>query len=170
MAILTALLKKGESIVSSGGKGVNIPPQCNNFAAAYAQSTGATYLATLLTVILNYILAIVMQILTKYEAHSSVAKEESSLALKLFVCTFFNMGILALFAFGRPPNVSETVRTTFFIFNGEYSDFDPLWYPAVGNFLVVTFMIQVISPWVYPLVSYYITYPLQRCLNYPMIR
>ena len=170
LALETTLLD-AKKVALSAGKALDIDPQCESFALSYSKSTAFTYGATFLTVIINYILGLAVEMLTKTEAHSSLGKQQASLAIKLFVCTFFNMALLVLLAFGRPPQIqSDFVQKTLHIFDGIYPDFNPDWYPDVGNFLVVTFGIQVISPWVTPLIDYYVSSPLVRCMNYPMIR
>lgn len=156
--------------IQHGGKGnPNYPAQCERFLQDYSYSSGLTYLATFATVIVNYLLSLAMIFLTKAEAHSSVSKMYASLAIKIFICTFINMALVVLVAFGGIAGLPTNVYRLG-IFHGQFSDFTPEWYSTVGSIIIVTFIIQVLSPIVYPLTDFYIASPLSRCRNYPMIR
>ena len=89
--------------------------------------------------------------------------------IKIFYSQYINMAVVVLVAFGNLAAVPGVLSTIGF-FQGTFSDFTTGWYGSVGNYLMLTFIIQVISVPIYPLTMYYIIYPYYRWRDYSTVR
>ena len=142
---------------------------CKGFIINYSTAISLQYLSSFTTVIINRIILEVIKYLTVFEYHTSLDKREASLLLKTFVASYFNLAIVVLVAYGSIPQIPVGIRENFFIFNGEYEDFTVGWYGNVGEFLVLTFILQAISPLFFHLFNFLIFAPLKRFVFYPYI-
>jgi hypothetical protein len=142
---------------------------CYNFFENYATSTLLTYGTTLVTVVINAILKYILVKLTKLECHSQIDMKHASLMIKLFLSTYFNMALVVLIAFGYINYIPSSLQEAH-IFQGNYRDFTAKWYGNVGSYLVLTFVIQVVTLPIYDLFIYAVLNPLKRLYLYPHIK
>ncbi len=142
---------------------------CYPFLVNYSTSTGIILGATFVTVVLNYLMFFFLEYLTKMERHGSADKREASLMFKVFIFTFFNMGVVVLIAFGYINNLPSEFKIAQ-IFQGVFSDFTSPWYGIVGSYLVLTFVIQAFCTPFIDFFSYSVVMPCARCFNYQHIR
>ena len=89
--------------------------------------------------------------------------------LKVFISTYFNMALVVLIAFGYINGTPEALQQAQ-IFQGSYPDFTSEWYGVVGSYLVLTFVIQVISAPIGDIISYCFLKPCARMCVYPHVR
>jgi len=84
-------------------------------------------------VILNEILTRLSVKLISWIGYSSHSDKFTSISNCIFISTFFNTGIILLFA---NADLSEAVPALANIFNGPYNDYSASWYGDVGNNIV----------------------------------
>jgi hypothetical protein len=60
--------------------------------------------ASLVTVVLNYLLRVVMTFLSKREFHETNAEEQRAIVVKIFGTTYINMACVVLLAYGFVRN------------------------------------------------------------------
>ena len=143
--------------------------QCKKFYLSYMLQSAMTYLATFLVVVINKFMEIFLWYLNKDEKHSSISNESGSYMLKIFVAQYINMAVVVLMVFGAIAGVPSGLAYVG-IFQGTYEDFNVAWYGAVGNYLMLTFIIQAASIPVYPIAQYFFIWPWYRWRNYPSVR
>jgi len=102
------------------------------------------------------------------EYHDSTDREQASLTLKLFLSTYFNLIIVVLVAFTRYDGVPDSLKQIHFL-QGLFTDFDPKWYPVVGGYYIITYVLEVFTILMTNCLGYYIFQPLMRCLHYRSI-
>lgn len=119
----------------------DITDECIDMKYYFGASKIAMYLAILVTFISNKILRNIVLRNVKSEHHISFDEVNRAIASKIFLCTYLNMSIIILLAFGTSTNGNPPVLTDNYIFSGPYSDFERGWYGTVGFYLVVNFII-----------------------------
>jgi hypothetical protein len=142
---------------------------CFQFFETYSSATALTYGATVVTIVINEVLKVLLVKLTKLECHSQIDMKHASLMFKLFLSTYFNMALVVLIAFGHVDGLPYGFKVAH-LFQGSYDDFTSQWYGVVGSYLVLTFLIQVVSGPVYDLALYAIVNPCKRTIIYPHVR
>jgi len=140
-------------------------PNCKDFFINYSKATSISYVAILVTIVINSYLPQVLEYLTHFEKHTSVDHEKGSLMYKVFFPTFFNMAILVLVASGRIEGQPDAIKP-FFLFQGTYDDFDAAWYGNIGTYFITTYLIQSIGPILIKLYSFLIGSPIALWWNY----
>ena len=78
----------------------------------YSLAEALTYAATVLVVIINFILQYVLYILNRAEKHSSVSNEQGSYMFKIFISQYIIMAVVALVAFGKIEGLPAGIYTT----------------------------------------------------------
>ena len=78
----------------------------------YSLAEALTYAATVLVVIINFILQYVLYILNRAEKHSSVSNEQGSYMFKIFISQYIIMAVVALVAFGKIEGLPAGIHTT----------------------------------------------------------
>mmetsp|Transcript_16932 Transcript_16932/g.25540 ORF Transcript_16932/g.25540 Transcript_16932/m.25540 type:complete len:1258 (+) Transcript_16932:167-3940(+) len=145
-----------------------VDANCEEFLTSYGSALLLTVAASLCTVVINFVLKSIMKYLAKREFHTTVDEEHRAIVVKVFIATYINMAFVALLAYGY-VNKKPSIVTNASILDSEYSDFDPEWYGNVGFYLIVTFIIQMISPLASVLFKYYIAKPCRMCRAHPKI-
>jgi hypothetical protein len=85
--------------------------QCEDFLANYSLAVSLTLVASLCTVILNFILKAIMKILAKKEFHTTSAEDQRAIVVKVFITTYINMAFVALLAYGYIRNKPAMAKT-----------------------------------------------------------
>lgn len=85
-----------------------------------------------------------MKQLAKFEKKHTKTEEISASTLKMFVVQLINTGVIIVivnadFSLAGLPN-------DFPVFNGEYPDFDLLWYKNIGTTIALTMIISIVTP------------------------
>ena len=105
--------------------------------------------AAVITLAINTLLAWVMRYLTTMEGHYSWEDLNSSLAMRLFIASFFNTGLLVVLL-----NVAWPLVLTREGFpTGKYEDFTPAWFNNVGTSILTTMLINTFTVHLFTTVS-----------------
>jgi Cytosolic domain of 10TM putative phosphate transporter len=115
---------------------------CLDFLKTFALTKTLVGLTTLTIVLVNLLLRVIFRRIVRWEKHYSLTREQNAVATKLFYGLFVNTGIVLLF-----------VHASFS--GGAYEDFQPAWYEMVGVPILLTMMVSVFSPHIFPLARAY---------------
>jgi len=159
-----------ETLTEGGISGItNIQSNvCAEFLINYSTSSALIYVASFTTVIVNRTLMSLLKYLASFECHTSIDNEDGSLMKKIFLSNYINMAFGALIAYGFVDNMPG-ILVNLHIFQGPYPDFTAAWYAVVGSYIVITFLIQGITPLLYNYFCYYVSQPFRRFLHYSSI-
>lgn len=148
--------KKDIMNITDGGFNYTIPhadyPQgdwCVKYVFEYGQITGLTFGSVMLVIIINMILKAFMKRLVKFERPLSKSAYSVSLSTKLFIVQLINTAVILLIVNGNlnSMGVSDpTVTVGGLIFVGDHDDFNSNWYVTVGSSLVLTMIINLMTP------------------------
>ena len=128
--------------------GVWAQPFCVAWLQARSYAAALVVAAAALVLGVNSGLGWAMRRLTAWEGHHSVEDENASLAVRLFAASFFNTGLLVVMI-----NVAWPLAQARELFPaGKYADFSPEWFDNVGSSLLITMLINVVSPHAYTVV------------------
>lgn len=159
------MLLKLQGLLSLSGLGSGLAldssDPCYNFYQSFSTAIGLTYGAAFATVITNMILRWIIFRSAKSEYYNSFDRENGSVIQKLFIVLYLNMGIVCLFAFGYYVNSPSDFAKTG-ILQGSFVDFTGAWYGQVGEFLIITFAANALSPLASDLLYYLIIMPYSR--------
>jgi hypothetical protein len=101
---------------------------------------------SLFVVILNEILTRVSVKMITWIGFSTFSEQYTSISNCIFVLTFFNTGVIILFANADLSEAFKGFPLLANIFNGPYNDYSSQWYGDVGNTMIQTMMINVLMP------------------------
>jgi len=121
--------------------------------------TTYTYIQTLKiiavggVVVTNVVLKEILKILISIEGHADKAHEIASVTIKVFLATFINTAFLTLLINGNLDLVTSSVAADddlavqkFGLLGGTYNDFGEEWYENIGVPIILTMIINMISP------------------------
>lgn len=155
-------------LLSGFQKILNVDEACKTFLANYSLALVLTFVASLCTVLINVILKKGMKSLAVAELHATIDAEQRAIMIKVFFATYVNMALIALLAYGYISTLPSYLSSSQ-VLQGEYSDFNSKWYAQVGSFMIMTFVMESVSPLIGVLYNYFIAYPLARCWHHPKI-
>lgn len=89
----------------------NSDGQCEQFLANYSLAVSLTLVASLCTVILNFLLKAFMKLLAQKEFHVTSAENQRAIVVKVFITTYINMAFVALLAYGYVRNKPAMAKT-----------------------------------------------------------
>ncbi len=98
---------------------------------------------SLFVVILNEILTRISVKMITWIGFSTYSEQFTSISNCIFILTFFNTGVIVLFA---NANLGQAISFLAGVFNGPYNDYSSEWYGDVGNTMIQTMMINVLMP------------------------
>jgi hypothetical protein len=120
---------------------------CSSAAWDYIASSVLLVLASLVVVAINFLLPQVIAHMTALERHRSVEARDWSLAIKIFVALFLNTAVLVLLTnAAMPAAVHDIAVGESQLFSGSYDSFDTRWHAAVGSGVVLTMLLNIVSP------------------------
>jgi hypothetical protein len=114
-----------------------------------ATSQGLIYGAALVVNITNFILKLIVVRLAKFEKHSSLSQEQSSITSKLSVNMILNTSIIVVLVNTRFTNAPVKLNAGSLSFDdlqGKYTDFVAAWFVVVGMTIVNTLIFTVFEP------------------------
>lgn len=128
----------------------------------YSSDYGIRIAAAFGVVVVNFILRIILKILSQFERSSSINKEHRKTMMKFFVAVFINTALITLVVNADFRDLEFTKKLAFkeYLFNGDYKDFDRDWYLNVGSTFVIMMFISTLSPHILYLI---LAYPLNSC-------
>lgn len=136
---------------------------CYNFAYSYLMSFIFSMGTSLFTLILNSVMMNVLGCITKIERRRNKSSEIRSTAMKIFISLFVNTAIIILIVQSNGISGKNLGLDKVGIFGGNYEDFSSAWYEGVGSSILKTMILNMITAHIWPVLSYFIILPLQRC-------
>ena len=120
---------------------------CYKFALDFAEIQGYTIGGVLLIIVINIILKAVMKILVRFERPHSKSEYAVSLSGKLFIVQLINTGLILLLVNGNLSSMGvDNGLLDGLLFGGDYEDFNSQWYISIGSSLVLTMIINMLTP------------------------
>lgn len=99
-------------------------------------------------IFINFLLRTIFKRLSKFERVSNKTKEQLNIMIKVFIAQFINTALIILIVNANFDKVSAVyyIPYTKEIFSGEFSDFTREWYVNIGESLVFTMIVCIVSP------------------------
>lgn len=120
---------------------------CADVFSSYIAANVFTVVCALAIVAVNYSLPRVVSFITNWERHATREAKDRSVAMKIFAAMFLNTAILVLISNAAWPKQVEAVTVDgTAVFSGNHTSFDPRWYTSAGASLVLTMIINIVSP------------------------
>lgn len=126
---------------------VNPSDMCHAYYAAKTPLYFLTFLTTIVISAINIGIQYMLFYFSQFERHHSIVNMEYSIVRRVFIILSINTGLVLLAVNAAFPKAR-------WIGSGKYIDFVPDWYPSVGSQIVVTMIINVFSPHLFPIGSY----------------
>ena len=154
--------KKDIMNITDGGFNYTIPhasdyPKgdwCVKYVYEYGQITGLTFGSVMLVIVINMVLKAFMKRLVKFERPLSKSGYSVSLSTKLFIVQLINTAVILLIVNGNLNAMGvtdQTITVGGLIFVGDHDDFNSNWYVVVGSSLVLTMIVNLLTPTYSPL-------------------
>lgn len=123
---------------------------CSSLAYAYVLNQVLQVVVAIAVVFINTMLRSVLQVISELEGSPSVGDQQRASANKVFLALFLNTAILALLVNAALPAPIANLRVNGTqVFQGTYSGFNVGWILSVGSGIVLTMLINALSPHVY---------------------
>jgi len=120
---------------------------CATVATDFITYNAFILVASAIVVIINLLLQTILSWITSFEGHPSVAAMNQAIALKVFLSLFLNTAIICLIVNAAlPTSLSNLTLGQDKVFSGQYTGFDARWHVAVGCSIVLTLLINILSP------------------------
>jgi hypothetical protein len=120
---------------------------CVKYAFDYGEIQALTVGGVMLVVVINIVLKMVMKNLVRFEHPQSKSEYSVSLARKLFIVQLINTAAILLIVNGNLNSMGiNNGLLDGLIFGGDYDDFNSQWYGTVGSSLVLTMLINMLTP------------------------
>lgn len=135
---------------------------CEDFIEDYTSALGIRLAAAFGVIVVNFMLRIILRLLSQFERSSSINKEQRKTMIKVFVAIFINTAIITLIVNADFRDLEFTKDLAFrkYLFNGDYDDFDRTWYLKVGSTFVIMMFMSTLSPHIFFLI---LSYPINAC-------
>eukprot|EP00753_Platysulcus_tardus_P008360 PLAT15919.1.p1 GENE.PLAT15919.1~~PLAT15919.1.p1 ORF type:complete len:1334 (+),score=543.12 PLAT15919.1:95-4003(+) len=134
---------------------------CGEFATNLLLGQTLTLVAAMGVVVINFGLEAVLDVLVRYERHSSVTTRSSAVMWRILVGNFVNTAVILLLVNARLPAGVTNPFEGYYILNGQYDDFYVRWYSTVGVSLMLTMIFNIVAPHIAPLLRAFIVHPLR---------
>lgn len=146
------------SSITSGEMG----SYCSYFFRKISVSIMLKFFSSCGVIFINFILRTIFKRLSRFERVSNKTKEELNIMMKVFIATFINTALIILIVNANFSRISAiyNIPYTDKIFVGSYADFTREWYINVGDSIIFTIMICILSPHVFTLLF---IYPIHAC-------
>ena len=129
----------------------NNPPDrttlCNGWMKNFLFVNGLRYGSSVITLVINILLSTIVYKLVKFERHWNRTTEVQSRALYLLIVQFINTGALVLLLNADIPSSLWLFRV------GRFNDLTSQWYKSAGSPIVLTMVINILLPHVFPLLQ-----------------
>lgn len=119
---------------------------CYDYWHSYLSAWALKGMSILFVIISNLVFTSSIPAFTAFEKLHTRGQQQGSIALKIFLSTFFNAYVVTLLVYADITDL----QTFPLIFKGAYNDFTPTWFSAIGSSLFLTTFTQAVQP---PLVS-----------------
>ena len=135
---------------------------CSYFMSKITTSLLLKFFSACGIIFINFILRTIFKRLSRFEKVSNKTKEEHNIMIKVFFAIFINTALIILIVNANFSRISALYKIpgTSEIFTGKYADFTREWYINIGESIIFTILICVISPHILTFIS---LYPLAIC-------
>ena len=120
---------------------------CRGWVRERSLATAVQAISSASVVAVNLALATIMKRLTQFEKHHSMDSQSMSLSIRLFFSQFINTALVTVFVNADWTLIGVPVAPI----SQQYDDFSSAWYATVGAGIVLTMLLNIISPHAFPL-------------------
>ena len=134
---------------------------CQTYVSKFVLSQTLYYLVVVAIVVVNAILKVVLRYFSYFEHYPLVSDTIESMTAKMALASIINTGFITLFVnadFGLTDG--HVLRGIFF--NGKFTDFTLGWYGTVGGAIILTLLVNMVTPHIAPLLRWCCTDSLRR--------
>ncbi|RYY37503.1 hypothetical protein EON62_01075, partial [archaeon] len=160
--ISTVISQKGifaglRSLIESDGS------MCGSVARDYVTYNAFVLVASAIVVIINIFLRSLLKFIAGFEGHRFVSGMQRAVAWKVFLSLFLNTACLALIINAAlPGSAAELEVAGTRLFSGRYSGFDVRWHVSVGAGIVLTMLINIVTPHMFSIMRFLCVMPCRR--------
>ena len=131
---------------------------CLIWGTQYLEMQSLMVASVLVVVIINACLTPFMQMLVLKQKNHTLSENVVAIVTKIFLSQFFNTSVIVVFLNANLDFFKEKSNGvsigSFTLLNGKYSDFSVSWYNDVGVSLLLTMLINAVSPHVGIFITY----------------
>lgn len=142
---------------------INGDKPCREIVDTYLEYVSLTIGIILIIPFINSIIIAILKILTRYEKNKTLSDDMSANMWKIFIIQFANTGMLLVLVNMKIENIHETIPD-FPFFAGNYDDMDPSWYENVGVMILISMIVNIVTPHITSLLLMLFNYCL-RCYD-----
>jgi len=107
---------------------------CKDWLVSAGTRAALTLVASLITVVLNSVFQVIIRMFAAWERPLSVSELHSSEMVKVFGSQFLNTALIIYF-----------LNLNFWIFSGDFKDFERGWYSIVGGAMLTTLLLNAFA-------------------------
>jgi hypothetical protein len=135
---------------------------CDDYIQKSSKIVGIKFATAVGVVLINFILKLLLVLMSKFERPSTKGREQLKIMMKVFVAMFINTAIVNLMVTSDLQELwfVEYLPFSKYLFNNEFNDFDRYWYFKSGSVFITTMLISIVSPHSFNLIVFY---PLGLC-------
>jgi hypothetical protein len=116
---------------------------CRGWFWAYSEAMALKYGAPMVIVIINSLVPIIFDLLTRFESHKTKTEETLRTFEKVTLMQYFNIAIVLLLV---NMNIGIKFLGGFPVLAGDYTEFSVEWYKNIGATLCFTLLVNTASP------------------------
>jgi hypothetical protein len=141
---------------------------CSYFMTKITTSLVLKFFSACGIIFINFILRMIFKKLSRFERVSNKTKEEHNIMIKVFFAIFINTALIILIVNANFSRISAIYKIpgSSDIFTGKYADFTREWYINIGESIIFTILICVISPHILTFLTLYPFWICKRRLCY----
>lgn len=124
---------------------INGNKPCREIVDTYLEYVSMTIGIILIIPLINSIVIAILKLLTRYEKNKTLSDDMSTNMWKIFIIQFANTGLLLVLVNMKIENIHEKIPN-FPFFAGNYDDMDPSWYASVGVMILISMMVNIVTP------------------------
>lgn len=133
---------------------------CKAWAKSFLTAQSLSVASVLMVVIVNLVLTKILQFLVKMEKYHTESAHIISQVIKIFLAQLCNTALLVIIinaniqSFYPTKHMTSINVSSFQFLSGKYGDFSAEWYQDVGVSLMLTMIINILSPHLNTFVTY----------------
>lgn len=135
---------------------------CQDFVPTFLKYTAISTGLVVVIPIINAIVVIILKCLTSFEKNKTLSKDMSGNMWKMFIIQFINSGLLMLIVNMKISIIHDTIKNFPFL-TGSFTDMDIGWYNKVGNVILFSMILNIITPHIASILFMFLKYVLRCC-------